>query len=407
MSPSGPFQMLAPNKRIHHDALIDLIAKVFSQEGYFTFRDYCRLAYIDNSHYDWEASRIGLLDGQLVTHYGVWGYDMRIGSAQVRTGGIGAVATHSDYRKHGFMAHTIQASLQAMRVLGYDISILFGIDNFYHKFGYTRGWPERNYQVGVANLPAEPPLRRAQKFTPRRHAELETLYNREYAEFTGNAVRPTYRNYGFFCHRNLLGYRWNAEDGSPAGYVLYFHQGTRLNCIEAIGDPEQILRVLALAGKHLGCTELEFRTFPYQSGVARRLRQGICREIAEYRRNGGCMLCVINLPATLHKLREEFSRRLLASPFAAWCGELLIGGEQEQTLLAIDHGQVSVLPLDAPAHASHAIHGGSAIARLLVGAEAPEAIVEEAGIELSGDAGRLLGTLFPNQYPNLSFFDRY
>lgn len=402
-----PIQVLAPDIRRHHDALIDLLAKVFSQEGYFTFRDYCRLAYIDNSHYDWQASRIGVCDGQIVTHYGVWGYDMRLDGACVRAGGIGAVATHADYRKRGFMGQTIQASLQAMRAQGYDVSVLFGIDNFYHNYGYTRGWPERNFQVGIANLPEEPPSPRVQKFTPRRHAELDDLYNREYASFSGTAVRPTYRNYGFFCHRNLLGYRWNGADGHLAGYVLFFHQGTRLNCIEAIGDPEQIMRVLAMAGKRLGCADVEFRTLPYQSGVARRVRQGICREVVEYRRNGGIMVGVINLPATLEKLREPFSRRLLASRFANWCGDLLIAGAQESALLAIEQGRVRVLPSPASTSPRHALHGGSALARLLIGVDAPETIAEEAHMQLTGDAGELLSTLFPQQYPNLSFFDRY
>ncbi len=167
-------------------------------------------------------------------------------------------------------------------------------------------------------------------------------------------------------------------DGSPAGYVLFFHQGTRLNCIEAIGDPEQILRVLAQVGKRLGCNELEFRTLPYHSALARRLRQGICREVAEYRRNGGCMLCLLNLSSTLEKLRGEFSRRLLTSSFAGWHGELLLAGEQQQALLAIDHGEVRVLPSHPSAHA---IHAGNALARLLVGTETPEAIAEDADIE--------------------------
>jgi len=394
----------APDKRTHHDALIDLISKIFSQEGYFTFRDFCRLAYVDHSHYDWTVSRIGFFDEQVVTHYGVWGYDMRIGEARVRTGGIGAVATHSDCRKRGYMAQTIRASLAAMRDAGYDISILFGIDNFYHKFGYVRGWPERFYTVSVADLPSELPAVRAQKFSPRRRADLDELYNREYALFTGTAVRPTYLNYGFFCHRNLLGYRWNAGEGIPAGYVLFFQQGTRLNCIEAVGDPEQILCVLAMNARRLGCAEVEFRTFPPQSPLCKRLRRGICREVAEYRRCGGEMIALINLTSTLEKLTGELTRRLQASPLRDWQGDLCIVAQQERANLSIRQGTVC---LTAPVDTPHAIQGGNEIVRLLVGVDAPDAVIEDAGMQVTGDAGQLAQVLFPNQYPNLSFFDRY
>jgi GNAT superfamily N-acetyltransferase len=145
---SSEFQVIPPDRLRHLDEMSDLMAKVFSDVGYFEFRNQCRRWYVNHSHYDWRVSRIGILDGRIITHYGVWGYDMRIGSAVVRAGGIGGVATHGDFRRRGFMARTVRASLDAMRGNGYDITILFGINDFYHGFGYVL-FPNEHPQLRV------------------------------------------------------------------------------------------------------------------------------------------------------------------------------------------------------------------------------------------------------------------
>jgi predicted acetyltransferase len=112
-------RVIAPDPHQHGNEVVELCAKTFG--SYFDRRKDLRNWYLLNSHYDWKTSAIGLIDGQIVTHYGVWDYQMRIGSAVVRCGGIGSVATHGDFRKQGLMAQTIPASLQAMRRAGYDL----------------------------------------------------------------------------------------------------------------------------------------------------------------------------------------------------------------------------------------------------------------------------------------------
>ena len=59
--------------------------------------------YIGNCHYDWNTSRL-IWDGdQLVHHWGVWGYPMRLDGVQLQVAGVGAVVTLEEYRKQGLM----------------------------------------------------------------------------------------------------------------------------------------------------------------------------------------------------------------------------------------------------------------------------------------------------------------
>ena len=110
--PGDRLELIAPDKRKHLEPILELTGKCFGH--YYEWIRYGRLGYIGSTHYDWDASRIGLIDGRVVTHWGVWGYTMRIGRARVRVGGIGAVATDGEFRKFGLMARTARAIALAM-----------------------------------------------------------------------------------------------------------------------------------------------------------------------------------------------------------------------------------------------------------------------------------------------------
>lgn len=60
---------------------------------------------------------------------------IRIGEARLKMGGLGWVATSARHRKRGIGRKLIEDALAYMREHGYHVSMLFGIPNFYHRFG--------------------------------------------------------------------------------------------------------------------------------------------------------------------------------------------------------------------------------------------------------------------------------
>ena len=78
-----------------------------------------------------------LVDGELVCWLGVIDYTMRIGTTQVRMAGIAGVETKEPHRMKGYMRDLLNGTLVYMQTQGYDISMLFGIPDFYPKFGYA------------------------------------------------------------------------------------------------------------------------------------------------------------------------------------------------------------------------------------------------------------------------------
>lgn len=403
-------EIVSAEERRYREGMFDLVAKTFCNRGYYDFLSWCRAGRIDRSHYDWKASRIGVLDGQVVTHFGVYGYTMRIGTARVRVGGIGMVATHGDLRGRGLMARTAQAAIDAMRDQGYDMSILFGIAEFYRRFGYVRAWSDTEYFMSAAHLPTERPATAPRKFALRHRDDIVEVYNREHSTITGTAVRPTYA--GGRRRLERQGYLWTDPRGRTSGYLIVARDGGVIRHVDSAGDAEQRLRVLGTLARRWGCQEVRFGCLPYESPLCRRLRRGNCRAETRYHRNGGPLIRTLNLASTLRKLSRELSRRLRASHLADWRGKFLIADPRDKAVLSIDRSKVRVGPPPSgapaqPAKTAHAVRGGEEVAQLIIGTDSPSEVVAAAGIKLSGEARRLTEVLFPNQHPMLSPWDRF
>lgn len=390
------FRAVAPDPQKDREQMLDLVAKSFGD--YFAFLDRCRSGYIIGSHYDWNVSRVGILDGQMVTHWGVWDYRMRIGRSLVRAGGIGAVCCRADYRKRGLMARTAPASIAAMRDAGYDMSVLFGIRDFYHRFGYVRAWCEQSYVVSTSDLPAGGPTIKTQRLTGRHRDELAAVYNRRNRSRTGTALRPTYLRKPL--NDATDGVVWRGADGKAAGWLAFKDN----HCVDHGGDLEQVLGVLGAIARKRGLTEVRFHGLHFDSDLCKHLRRNYCRYDGGYARSGGAMVRTVNLRGVLGNIAPELSRRLARSHLAGWKGRLLIADRRERVMLSIRGGKVS---LGRPGATKHAIRGGDEIAQLLIGTDEPGEIVEAGKIRLTGDAKQLVEVLFPNQHPMLGTIDGF
>ena len=393
--------LVRPEAAAHRQAVIDLTAKAFAEGDYWNCVTGCRDSYMGDSHHDWRASTIGLLDGKVVTHWGVWGYRMRIGRARLGVAGIGAVATHGEFRKQGLMARTARAGAQAARAAGYDMSVLFGIGDFYHRFGYVRAWAGQTYHAAADTLPAPPTGMRLRAFAPRHRDDLARLYNRLNARLAGTAVRPTFRA----PRRGRNGYLWHDASGQPAGYVVVSERkSTHFDLIDHAGDPPAVLGALGRLAQRRRATEVRFRALHYDSALARTLRRGDCRLETSYHRSGEAMIRTLNLTATLKKMCGELSARMKRSHLADWRGDLLIADSREKALLRIDRSRVTVA---APGPTKHTVRGGDRVAQLLIGTDDPCQTADAARMRLAGDARRLLDVLLPCRHPMLAAWDHF
>lgn len=390
--------VVAPDPTRHAEAIYGLIDLEWPGTG-----EHCREGRIAHSHYDWGASRIGVLGGEVVTHFGVYELVLRVGVARVRTGGVNLVLTHPEHRGRGLMTETTRAALRAMREGSYHISVLCNAtEGYYGRFGYVPVWPETRYTARVEDLPAGLPEVRARPFEPGHREDLAALYNRLNETLTGTAVRPTYRRTKE--PGGLRGSLWSGPDGEVGGYVVYdlAPEAGLLWLDDSAGGVEERLRVLrVLAGEH-GCERLVLSRIPREDPLCRELRALGCTVEERYSGTGGWMARVLDLGSLLRALAPELERRLSRSSLAGWHGELALATEDEEAVLGIEGGRVRVL---GGGSGRHSVRGGTALVRLLLGSSSVRETVEGWRVELRGDASQLVEALFPAQHPALSNAD--
>ena len=396
-------RVIPPNPELHREAIYDLTAKCFNRHAYWDWQAFCRQGYFEHGFYDWNAARIGFLGETLVTHVGVWDYQMCVGVGRLRVGGIGSVATHGEYRRRGLMSRTLRASLAAIRERGFDVSILFGARNIYHLLGYVPAWPYESYVVSAEDLPSERPAGPLRAFQPGSRPDVDDLHNREFAPYVGTAVRPTYRRNRW--SKLWRGNIWTDARGRCAGHVVFWRDGQVLTCIDETGGAEQVLRVFGALCRALRCTQARFGNLPHDHPLARRLRRGNCRVETDYIRSGGPMIRTINLRFTLEKLSRELSRRLSASSMAGWSGRLEVADPRERVLLDIGSGRVKVS--SRPGRTRHTIRGGEEIAQLLIGTQPPDETIEAGEMKPAGDGRALVEAIFPHCHPTLARWDSF
>ena len=87
--------------------------------------------------YKHDYTRVCALDGKLVSALQICEREVRVGSARIRMGGIGNVATHPDHRRKGYSSRLLRDAIAVMLAHGMDFSVLFtGIQPFYEKAGW-------------------------------------------------------------------------------------------------------------------------------------------------------------------------------------------------------------------------------------------------------------------------------
>jgi hypothetical protein len=393
------FQWIVPNPEKHLRAMGQLAADAFSAGQYVdAFCD----NYIGNSHYDWKASRLAFDGEKLAHHWGVWGYQMRLETVQLKVGGIGAVVTHPDYRQQGLMHQAAQASFEAMQQDGYDLSILRG--RHYVKMGYARAWNYVTYCFKLEDFPNTVPVLNHQPLGLEHIPDMDALYNQTHAAFTGTAIRPTFYN----KHpEDMCVYAWRDAIGQLTGYVRAIpaeDDPKTLLCLEAAGDPRQCLAVLVDLFRQGNYEKIACFTLPHLHPLLQYLRTGNCIVENRYFDISGWRVHIINLNSTLAKLIPLFEQRLARSRFAGWHGKLLLdSGEQKASV----HLAVGKVKIAVATTCDNTLHGGADIARFLIGSDDPEEILRQAGMECSGLAQSLAQALFPNLHPMLSHWDEY
>jgi predicted N-acetyltransferase YhbS len=363
---------------------------------------------------------VSVLDGErAVAVLRVIRLTMCLRGAFVPMAGIGDVRTHPAHRRQGHARRLFAATLEHMRRERYAVSLLFGISDFYWRFGYTPVLPEYDASLSTRDaerLVASRPAAAAVAVRPGRPEDgpaLLDLYTRANAARSGTLRRtaeafdtrpkPDVQNWWFHPRRYLVA----EQDGAPQGYAALS------------GDPSSLrVREIVVPEAHVAGAGTALIGALTEEALARRLERirlplppdeplmGLLRPVGcklevTYPSNASGMGRIVDLAVLAEALTPELAGRAAALPDATRPGALELAatavadgaagaGPEQRATLRWGDGPALAVTLPQPA-LCQLLHGYRGIDELRI--DHPDA-VDAAAV----DAVR---ALLPAGYPHM------
>jgi len=354
-----------------------------------------------------EFHRFARQDGRIVSRLKIVEMTLRIGRARVRMGGIGDVQTDPACRGRGCASACIRDSIEFMRREGFDLSILFGIRDFYHRFGYVGCLPGYETRLKVRDLDAlKNPFRvEALKGLPGKRllGEILPLYEAAAEATPGTVVRDRMR-----ISHGLVAFRERRGRKRVRAYVVWRKRGALVEAGLAPGDDAAAGAVLAWLRDR--CVErleptLELEDIPPAHPLARFARRFNHEEERGLTWNGDGMGRLINTETFLEKIAPELEARLSSAGIDDECHlhlTLAPEGDSKRRPKAVERSLV----LGAGHHFAMSRRGvlsakvkcsEGALLQMALGTLEVEAI---PGVKVSGDRA-LVRAAFPEAAPSI------
>jgi len=351
------------------------------------------------------------VEGEPVSHLWVIDFEMRIGSSIVRMGGIAGVWTEEKHRLKGYASRVLNHSIEFMKEEGYDVSLLFGIPNFYHRFGYATVLPYYTAQLETKNIPSFPSRFKLEAFGPKYKESLLHLYNQTNATRTGTLLRPP-QKWETFTH----GSGWSTK---AIAYVLLeneevvaYFAGDEVGepFVLEVGYKEPSLELFSslLAQIKLYAEERNSPIFrlalPPDEPFMEFCQRYDLKMTIEYPLNRDGMGRIINLSTLFSKLQNTLQTRLSSNQLKGRLGirtdigEIALDIEKETLSLSLNLKDCTwELTIPQPK-----------LMQLIMGYRSIGDVLLDEDVSLNNrEAVPLLKMLFPKGFPHLSIPDRF
>jgi predicted acetyltransferase len=352
-----------------------------------------------------------LEDGKSISRLWIVDRIMRVGGTQVKMGGISTVGTDDAFRGKGLAAQVMEAALKLMEREGYEATLLHGIPDFYHRFGYSNCMPEYGIRIATLNAERAPGPLALRSFQESDIPAIARIYNGENAWRTGTAVRDAETWKGFprsvgWWMKPAIRVTVDGRD-RVTGYVVFDDDASKCRAAEAGGMGGEvlgsILRFLAQRAVELRKEEVHL-AMPPDHPLALYARKFGCEADIGYPRNGGFMGRIIRFPAFMEKLAEGLGRE---SEHPLPEGAVALSTEHGACNLVYRGAQGSLgEPLSQGAEGS-ARFGQGTFFQMAMGYRSARDLLAAGELQATSDQLDLLGAWFPLRNATLYWADKF
>ncbi len=361
---------------------------------------------------------LSIEDEEWLSWIGLREYQMRFGSAQLKMGGICGVGTKEEHRNKGYSRRVMEHTIAFMTENGYDVSMLFGIPNFYHKFGYATAIPETYVEFDTKDVPAAASTYQIRKFQTEDAPKIVDLYSANNTERTGTPLR-TEIGWKEFTKRGGIvpdPYVVLNEADEVIGYFVCDGDNAKKDMIERnctlvdLGFQdrtifETIVHFLAHGVAYTSAEQIRCAV-PADHPFSTFCRRYGCRTNTYTPKDHMGMMRIINQSSTLEKITGELEKRLQRdADLSQWSGKILISTDLGQDCLEIDRG--SVAHTNSCENDFYFEISQDKLIQLMMGRRSIEDLAVEPDVSVAEGIIPVLDTLFPLSHSHVWWSDRF
>ena len=361
------------------------------------------------------------VDGQDVSGLAVVDKKTRVGKAHLKMAGVAGVWTDEAHRKKGYASRVMWASVDEMVRRRYDVSILFGIEDFYHRYGYAACAANSVCQVETEALPRSSSGFRVRAARSGDLPRIVSVYAKTNVDRSVSAVRSRFWQP---VHGNRPGWRMprmgagvvrrpgkaivgEDEKGRVIGYVSYDAQDGHCMVTEVGATDRSVYPALAHRVRRLasgvGADRVRF-CLPVDDPFGQYLGRFGCGWSVHFPENSGSMGKLVSISSTFQQLIHTLAERLgESSSVMPQSGLTFVIDEEAVTLLRKKSGLVltdvlskSVVRIDQ-----------MPMIQLLCGYRSVEDLMITDEIQVAKAVVPVVNALFPRSNPYVWWGDRF
>lgn len=363
-----------------------------------------------------EHTRAAFDGGEMIGALRILTLTLRIGKARLVAGGIGWVSTRASHRNRGVCRCLMDDALSYMARTGYHVSVLFGIPNLYHKFGYVTAIPNHSVIVELSDLPSSANAARVRHARWSDAASLRRAHDKDEGSVACSVVRSAqYFDTLFHCTEPTIPFwpDWKSTmvvldaRSRAAGYLMPQQGGETLHIKElAVTGPEHhnaMLNAAVSLARKSGARKLRFHV-PAVHPFALYLREFNSVHETRHVRNSEGMMALVNAGEALHRMLPEWRERVRESRLATTRAALTLIVDSAPYTISADRGEVSIKKNEGMAGVSLT---AQELCRLISGHTSGHELFAISPRRATDEQRRMLDVLFPARTPYVWPIDHF
>ncbi len=371
-------------------------------------------------------------DGRSISSCWIVVQSIAVGCSQVDMSGIAGVGTEDDCRNQGLSRRVMQEAIRFMEQAELGLTMLYGIPNYYHKFGYASAGPNRLVYVDAAS--SGPELPSGWHMRPLQTDDLTDI-QRIYSQYLslnvcGARIKPEGMRSWSWLSGVATGERddecivLTAPDGHVAAYACHGRGSWSQNALEQ-AQPETFVISEPLAESPAAADALlqacqvwmpemaaklnrSLKRMAYavteEGAVAAALMRTNCEFSQLHRACANCMVRVANMQQLFENMMPEW-RRLARNGALHIDSSITFDTELGSKSLHVGLGGVHMCsPSESRNHLKLSI---GQLGQLVLGAVSAKHFLAQLPEPASAEVVELCQLLFPKRQQHMYLTDRY